>query len=280
MSLFNNYRKSYITVCFVTAVIYAFVVGVNQPVVIRLADGFVYGVILFASGIVLWNIFRFAIPANYTPGYRIFFISVLTGLTSVLVTGIETLAVYLCFPSAFDVFVSTVPVRVFIAFLLFVLFYLFYLSFHESIEENWQFPAVVSEKIPMDSSQLIDTDIFDAANQTNSSAIQLIDRIAVRSGQKIKIIPIDTILYIKADGDYISIRTAEGSWLKEQTMKYTEDRLPMNDFVRIHRSYIVNIHRISRIERYGDNQLVVLSNNEKIKISAARYRTLKQIIGI
>ena len=279
MSLFKTYRKSYITVCFVTAVIYAFVVGVNQPVVIRLADGLVYGVILCASGIVLWNIFRFAIPASYTPGYRIVFISVLTGLTGVLVTGIETLAVYLCFPSAFNVFVPTLPVRVFIAFLLFIMMYLFYLSFHEFIDVNRQSPAFVSDKIPMDSSKHVDADIFDTTNQA-ISAVQVIDRIAVRSGQKIKIIPIEDILYIKADGDYISIRTVAGSWLKEQTMKYTEDRLPMNDFVRIHRSYIVNIHRISRIERYGDNQLVVLSNNEKIKISAARYRTLKQILGI
>ena len=277
MSLFNTYRKSYITVCFITAIIYAFVVGVNQPVVIRFADALVFGVMLFSAGIVLWNIFRFAIPVYYTPGYRMVFISVLTCLSSLLVTGVETLAFYLCFPSSFEVFVPTLPARVFIAFILFILFYLFNLSFHEFIEEKRESPDVVSEKNPMKS---IDDDNFDVINQTSSSVIQIIDRIAVRSGQKIKIIPIEDILYIKADGDYISIRTVAGSWLKEQTMKYTEDRLPINDFVRIHRSYIVNIHRISRIERYGDNQLVVLSNNEKIKISAARYRTLKQILGI
>ena len=83
-----------------------------------------------------------------------------------------------------------------------------------------------------------------------------------------------------ADGDYISIHTQEGNWLKEQTMKYTEELLPPNKFVRIHRSYIVNVDQISRIERYGERQQVVLHNKEKIKISAARYMVLKQILGI
>jgi DNA-binding LytR/AlgR family response regulator len=105
------------------------------------------------------------------------------------------------------------------------------------------------------------------------------DRITVRSGQKIKIIPIEDIIYIKADGDYISIKASEGNWLKEQTMKYTEDILPTDHFVRIHRSYIVNVNHISRIERYGEKQQVVLHNNEKIKISAARYQTLRQVLG-
>ena len=107
-----------------------------------------------------------------------------------------------------------------------------------------------------------------------------IDRITVRSGQNIKIIPIDDIIFIKADGDYISIKTAYGNWLKEQTMKYTEDILPNDRFLRIHRSYIINLNHISRIERYGEKQLIVLHNNEKIKISTARYQVLKQVLGV
>ena len=291
MTPFNENRKSYITVCFATAVIYAFVAGVNQPVFFRLLDGIIYGVILFPTGLAVWNIFRFAIPVNYPFKYRIFSLSVFAIATSAFVTGIETLAIYLCFPSTFDVFVSTIPVRAFIAFLFFIILYLSHFFFHESIEENEHF----LEESPMDSSL---TDLPSSSTALSEkaetaaglsplsaiasvpSSLRNIDRMTVRSGQKIKIIPIGDILYIKADGDYISIRTAEGSWLKEQTMKYTEDRLPIADFVRIHRSYIVNIRQIIRIERYGEKQLIVLNNNEKIKISAARYRTLKQILGI
>ena len=108
----------------------------------------------------------------------------------------------------------------------------------------------------------------------------MIDRLTVRYGQKIKIIPIHEIIYVKADGDYVTIYTAEGHWLKEQTMKHTEDILPQDRFVRTHRSYIVNINHINRIERYSDQQLIVLSNGEKIKISNARYQVLKQRLGL
>ena len=272
MNPFNEYLKSYITASFVVAVIYAFSAGINQPSVFRLVDGLVFGVILSSTGFVVLNIFRFAIPVNYSPKYRIIFIGVITLLASAFVAGIETCAVYLFYISSFDAFVVTIPVRTFIALLLFIMIYLL----HIFIGDN----RMDMKKTPMDSSINNLTEQSGATKPADASTLQIIDRITVRSGQKIKIIPVESILYVKADGDYISIRTAEGSWLKEQTMKDTEDRLPTNSFVRIHRSYIVNIHRISRIERYGDKRLVILSNNEKIKISAARYQTLKQILGI
>jgi len=268
MSPFNEYRKSYITACFVTAVIYAFVVGAKQPLIVNITDGIIYGSMLIAAGLLLFNIFHFAIPVNYTPKYRIIFISALTVITSFIVTGIETLAVFLCFPSSFDSFVPTLPARIFITCLLFIITYFFY-------HENTRISGNIPEKTPMDSSK---TDTLEKNEMPGASVI--IDRITVRSGNKIKIIPVDSIIYIKADGDYISIVTADGKWLKEQTMNYTEDRLPAQSFVRVHRSYIVNIHYISRIERYGEKQLIVLHNNEKIKISAARYQLLRQILDI
>ena len=176
-------------------------------------------------------------------------------------TGVETFAVYLCFPSSFVAFVPSLPVQVFVAALFFVIFYLGAFFRHRDTEGT-----EVHREEPIGDIEL--------------SKPSTIDRIAVRNGQKIKIIPIGSIIYIRADGDYVSIHTSEGKWLKEQTMKYTEDRLPIDTFVRIHRSYIVNIHHISRIERYGEKQLIVLHNNEKIKISAARYQLLKQILCI
>ena len=267
---FNEYRKSYITVCFIASVIYAFVVGVNLSAIFCLSDGLVYSLLLFLFGYTWLNIMRFAIPANYSPKYRFIFIAVLIVLTGVLLTGIESLTVYLFFPSIFGSFLITLPVRVFITLLLFIL--LTFL-FHENKEGAQHDSEDFSSKIPMDSS-------INAVLDKENTLSHNINRITVRSGQKIKIIPVENILYIKADGDYISIRTAEGAWMKEQTMKEVEDQLPVNSFVRIHRSFIVNMNHISRIERYGEKQLVVLHNNEKIKISAARYQVLKQVLGI
>jgi hypothetical protein len=264
MKPFSEYRKNYIAACFIIAAIYAFVAGIHQPLVFRLADGIIYGIILFSTGFVLRNIFRFAMPMSSLK-YRLAFITVLAIGASTLVVGVETVIAYLCIPITFDAFVLTIPVRIFITFLIIFILYLLY----EFTENNRKHSDTISEEISSDLSKTVDTEKTETLN-----------RITVRTGQKIRFIPIENILYIKADGDYISIRTAEGSHLKEQTMKEVEKGLPIDDFVRIHRSYIINIHHISRIERYGERQQVVLHNNEKIKISAARYQTLKQIMGI
>jgi hypothetical protein len=237
------------------------------------------------TGFVLWNIFRFAIPMKYPFKYRIIFISVIALATGALMIAIETIVVFLSYPSIVEDFVSTIPVRVFITFLIVLIFYLSSLFLYE----NTEFERNDIQKDSMDSIKITDTEksemdhtsSHEPMNSSDSpSAKSVIDRITVRSGQKIIIIPVESILYIKADGDYIMIHTTDGKWLKEQTMKYTEDRLPADTFVRIHRSYIVNVHRISRIERYGEKQLIVLHNNEKIKISPTRYQTLKQVLGL
>jgi hypothetical protein len=274
MSAFNAYRKNYITACILTAVIYAFAVGFHQQALFCLVDGCIYGLLIFSAGLILWNIFRFAIPVNYAPIYRIIAIVAFAIVTDLFIIGIETIVIYLFFPKYFDSFLPTLPVRLTITSLLYIITYISYL-YHENIEGNRKANADNPAKEHKD-----ETIIDDFEKSDSEKTTQISDRIIVRTGQKIKIIPLSTIIYIKADGDYISIRTAEGSWLKEQTMKYTEDRLPIDTFVRIHRSYIVNIHQISRIERYGEQQLIVLYNNEKIKISAARYHALRQILGI
>jgi hypothetical protein len=260
MNPFSDCRKRHITACLAVAVIYAFVPGGNLPAVPRLADAVIYGGLLYLSGFVLWNIFRFALPANCTLKYRQLLIAGLILPAGLFTTGVESFAMYLLFPSRFGSFTGSIPARLFITLLLFVIIRLFYMARYER------------SKIP-------GTAAPEGALPPAAVAMPSVDRITVRTGQKIKIIPIEEILYIKADGDYVSVSTSEGSWLKEQTMKHTEDSLPADRFVRIHRSCIVNIHHISRIERYGEKHQVVLHNNEKIKISAARYRTLRQVLG-
>ena len=250
-----EHKKTYIIVSFTLAMIYALLAG-EQSMICRVADGFIYGAILFPTGNILWNIFRYALPIKRDSVYPMIVLLTLSVLTSVLIVGIESFVLYLCFPDCFKGFVHTIPARLFISWLLFVVFRLFYTSY--LAEAN--IPVRTAEPPP--------------------APTEMIDRMTVRYGQKIKIIPIHEIIYFKADGDYVTIYTAEGHWLKEQTMKYTEEVLPPDRFVRTHRSYIVNIHHISRIERYGEQQLIVLSNGEKIKISNARYQVLKQRLGL
>ena len=296
MNPFDEHRRIYITVCFTVAVIYALALGgifhVSSPIVdallFRFADGLIYGVILYLTGIILWNIFRYAIPTNYNPKYRLIFVFGLAVFAGIFVVATESLAIFLCFPSLFEIFALSIPARLFVTLLLIIIIRLFYVFNNEKHKRNgeWSedmtedsFPSGIIKKENEVSENVSLEKTFPIEPSSNTGKPS-IDRITVRTGQKITIIPINEIIFIKADGDYISISTSKGNWLKEQTMKYTEDTLPVDLFVRIHRSYIVNVNHISRIERYGEKQLIVLHNNEKIKISSARFQVLKRVLEL
>lgn len=107
-----------------------------------------------------------------------------------------------------------------------------------------------------------------------------IDRISVRTGNTLKIISCESLLYIKAEGDYVNLVTLEGRWLKEQTMKSLQESLPPAQFVRVHRSYLVNISAISRIERYGKQHLILLKNGDHIQISTTGYKNLRGVLQL
>jgi len=110
---------------------------------------------------------------------------------------------------------------------------------------------------------------------------EIIERIAVKSGTKIHVVLVPEILYLQADGDYVQIFTAQGKYLKEQTMKYFEEHLPENQFVRVHRSVIVNVEMISRIELYEkQNQLLTLKNGQQIKTSPGGYKALRAVLNL
>lgn len=106
-------------------------------------------------------------------------------------------------------------------------------------------------------------------------------RIVVKDGSEIKIIPTDTLLYIEAYDDYVKIHTKEKYFVKKKTMTYYEKTLNSKDFLRIHRSYIININELTRIESYEKNSYrATLKNNAKIPISRNSYSGLKEILGL
>jgi two-component system LytT family response regulator len=107
------------------------------------------------------------------------------------------------------------------------------------------------------------------------------NRVVVKDGSKIKIIPVNQIHYLEAADDYAKIVTAEGSFLKKRTMNFFEQSLGIYHFVRIHRSYIVNTQLITRIDAYEkDSHLVLLTTGAKLPASKAGYVKLKSVLGI
>lgn len=104
-----------------------------------------------------------------------------------------------------------------------------------------------------------------------------LERVITRLGSKITVIPVEKIRFIEAADDYVMIFSEMGNHLKEKTMKYFEEHLPEGQFLRIHRSYIVNISQIASLELYSkDSYLAVMKSGEKLKVSAEGYRRLRE----
>ncbi len=107
------------------------------------------------------------------------------------------------------------------------------------------------------------------------------NRIVVKTGSKVKIIPAHEILYLEADDDFVKIFTAEGSFLKNKTMSFYEQSLDATQFVRVHRSYIVQINQITKIEPYQkETHLAILRDGKQIPVSKTGYAKLKIILGL
>lgn len=106
-------------------------------------------------------------------------------------------------------------------------------------------------------------------------------RIVVKNGSKIKIIPTHDIQYLEAADDYVKIHTKEGYFLKNKTMGYFEQVLDAQHFVRCHRSYIVNVQEITRIDPYEkDSQVAILRSGTKVPVSRSGYTKLKTVLGL
>lgn len=107
------------------------------------------------------------------------------------------------------------------------------------------------------------------------------NRIVVKTGTKVKIIPVHEIEYMEADDDFVRIVTAEGSFLKNKTLTFYEETLNPKQFIRVHRSHMVNADQVTKIEKYSkDSHLVILRNGQKIPVSKAGYTKLKEGLGI
>jgi two-component system LytT family response regulator len=106
-------------------------------------------------------------------------------------------------------------------------------------------------------------------------------RIVVKDNGKIKIIPVDEVRYLEASDDYVKVITAEGNFLKKKTMQFFEQSLPPQEFVRIHRGYIVNTQLIARIDvQDKDSYTVLLTTGNRLPVSRQGYVKLKQVLGI
>jgi two-component system LytT family response regulator len=107
------------------------------------------------------------------------------------------------------------------------------------------------------------------------------NRVVVKKGQNIVVLPIQKIHYFEAFDDYVKIHTSDGFYLKKKTMSFFEKTLDATQFVRIHRSYLLNLQELIRIEPMEkDNHVVLLKSGARIPLSQSGNSKLKAVLGI
>ena len=108
---------------------------------------------------------------------------------------------------------------------------------------------------------------------------QYAERIVVKDGTKVTLIPVAKLDYAEATDDYVTLVTEGRKHLKQQTISGLQLTLDPARFVRIHRSYVVNLERVARIEPYGrDSKIAVLTNGVRLPVSRAGYGRLQELL--
>lgn len=106
-------------------------------------------------------------------------------------------------------------------------------------------------------------------------------RIVVKIAGRIRIIPVDEVHFLEAADDYVKIHTKDGSFIKNRTMGNFEQTLDAHQFVRCHRSYIVNVQFITRLDPYEkESYQAILKSGEKVPVSKTGYVKLKKVLGL
>ena len=159
-----------------------------------------------------------------------------------------------------SIFLPTLPIRLTCGLLCWIIISQWY---HLQRLTEWKKERIINENI-----QTIQTS-------------GITDRIAVKDGSHIHIIHLKDLIYIQACGDYVTLFTSNGEYLKEETMKYLESNLPADKFLRIHRSFIVNLEQIQQVELFGkETYHVLLKNGATLLASNTGYKLLKEQLSL
>ena len=107
------------------------------------------------------------------------------------------------------------------------------------------------------------------------------ERFFVRTGSRIDVIPVDEIRHVEAQDDYVEFHTTKGRFLKKETMTQLEKQLPPEQFLRVHRSHIIRLDQMEKLEKYGkESYMVILKDGTKVQVSKSRIKSLKEKLGI
>ncbi|HTL97504.1 MAG TPA: response regulator [Holophagaceae bacterium] len=114
--------------------------------------------------------------------------------------------------------------------------------------------------------------------QTAAREGKPLDRIVVKDGPKVSIVPLDKLDFVQAQDDYVLLKTEGRELLKQQTLSSLESQLNPDRFIRIHRSYILNLERLVRLEQDSkEHWEAVLRDGARLPVSKTGYQRLKPL---
>jgi len=248
-------------------------VDVSEYVLIT--DSAISGTVLSGLLLLLRNIAQYSRISSFPVRQQLINYSALAILFVACWICIEFLVLYLVFPEGdWADLVHTVPIRIVVALLIYSLTIATFTRMYIP-EDKIADITIDDEK----GGRELPGSIPESAIETENN--EILERIAVKNGQKIDVVLVSEIIHLQAEGDYVMIHSTKGKFLKEQTMKSFESGLPQDKFVRVHRSSIVNIEFISQIELYDkQSQLLKLKNGGQVRISLSGYKALKKTLGL
>ncbi|WP_029905541.1 LytTR family DNA-binding domain-containing protein [Prevotella sp. 10(H)] len=243
---------------------------INVPEYILITDSAVSGIALSGLLLLLRNAAKYVHFTSLPAKQQFINYGAMAILFVACWIGVEYLALYLSFPENEWIFLtSVIPSRIVIGLLVYSLTIVIFTRLNNTEEE-----------IISDTANEVETP-EDKSDTQELENIEILERIAVKNGQKIDVVLISEIIHLQAEGDYVMIHSTKGKYLKEQTMKSFESSLPTDKFVRVHRSSIVNVEFISQIELFDkQSQLLKLKNGNQVRISLSGYKTLKKTLGL
>jgi len=226
----------------------------NSTPVPALIDSFISVFFLAIAGYLAWYILSFV---------QIWQTQILIALVvQFICLGVSLMILSLFRIEDINIFLKSLPLR----FLFGLLSWIILLQWYWMMQKDEQIETKLTERV---------------MGEEAPSREEYIDRISVKDGSRIHIIHLDDLICIQASGDYVTLFTDSGQYIKEQTMKYYEISLPPTGFVRIHRSSIVNTEHIMRVELFGkETYQVRLKNGMSLRASNSGYKLLKERLAL
>lgn len=242
---------------------------------VLIVDAIVSGIVLSGLIILLKSTVQFGYFFSLHFKQRIINYSALAVLFVLCWLGITFFVLYISIPEVeYKIITDSIPMRV----VLVLLAYSVALSVYAKLYGNRNDASEAD--IEVDTMHAVVAEKSQPISEADKE-IEMLERIVVKNGPKIEVIPVPEVIYIQAEGDYAMIHSIKGRFLKEQTMKSFEATLPSDKFVRVHRSSIINVDYIAQIELYDkQTQLLKLKNGSQVKASLAGYKTLKKTLGL